>query len=379
MSIKILFFLLACTPLCNGSLVTVCTANTQARLTLNAWIELAKTEETVALTLLSQQSHLLKNTAFLASTLLHNPDVAFIKNLIYEYCFFLNKEHFKQAFIMAARLGSSNIFDLLCETHNLDAKSFLHCIVHARIIASSQHYHFVHNILHYLAFIRSNIVRNHEKGTSCTRCTTTCSYQLSLSDLTIPASKKQLTSLWDEETKEWVDHCTKSHTYALQAAIDADQIAIATLLLMRGAPFGQKDHDGDTAITLAARRQLTAIIPMLKLYTIWHERLVKETELPKGISENLLCKLIIACPALASYLLKDSLGNLLLHKAIKSGFWQLAIMLLAREPDAIGIVNRAGLSPLACAVSKSTVLKKLVEYAYSLRKSQQIVVVKENK
>lgn len=375
MKLKVLFSLLACTTFCKGSLALDDTTN----LTLATWSKLAKTNETTALESLSQHSHLLKSNAFLANALLYNPHVPFIKNLIRTYCFFWDEEHFKQAFIMAARLGNIDIFNLLCETHNLDAQAFLHCIVKARIIASSKYYHFVHNLQRYMAFIRNNIEKIHINSLTCTRCTRTCSYYLALCDLGIPASSKQLTSIWDKETATWIDQSSKSHTSALQAAVDANNIDIATLLLLQGAPINQKDHDGVTALMLAEHRKLPDLISMLKLYGTWHQRCIKETGLPEEMKEHELCKLIRECPALASCTLKDKRGNLLLHKAVMANFWHLTIMLLVREPHAIDTVNKIGLSPFALAATKPTLLKKLLEYAYALHKSEHTEVAKEAK
>ncbi len=158
----------------------------------------------------------------------------------------------------------------------------------------------------------------------------------------------------------------EEYSLALHAAVDRNQKVVVVLLLQNGADPCKEDHEGDTALSIAQRKNdfYSGIKKILELF-IRYRGHITQINTEKN-SHEFICKILKACPALASHYLKDTYGNTLLHYAVKANDIVLITTLLERDPLLALEENEYGFTPLECSFldGKHEALKALLAYAY---------------
>ncbi len=173
---------------------------------------------------------------------------------------------------------------------------------------------------------------------------------------------------WDTTRNKWFLPTRiggkAKYSLALHAAVDCNRKDIVIFLLQNGADPCKEDHEKDTALSIAQRRNYTDIEKILRLFIRYRDFI---TQINTGKKNHeCTCKLLTACPALASHCLKDIEGNTSLHYAVKVDDTELITTLLERDPLLVLEANKYGFSPLECSFLNGNheALKAILAYAY---------------
>ncbi len=173
---------------------------------------------------------------------------------------------------------------------------------------------------------------------------------------------------WDTTEDDWFlpefSGGKEKYSLSLHAAVDCNRRDIVMLLLQNGADPCKEDHEKDTALSIARRRNYTDIEKILTLF-MKYKTLITQINTGKK-SYVCTCKLLKACPALASHCLKDTEGNTSLHHAVKADDSELITTLLERDPLLVLEANKYGFSPLECSFLNGNheALKAILAFAY---------------
>ncbi len=156
----------------------------------------------------------------------------------------------------------------------------------------------------------------------------------------------------------------EKYSLSLHAAVDCNRRDIVILLLQNGADPCKEDHEKDTAFSIARRRNYTDIEKILRLFIRYRDCITQINTDKKR--HECTCKLLTACPALASHCLKDIEGNTSLHYAVKEDDTELITTLLERDPLLALEANKYGFSPLECSFLNGNheALNAILAYAY---------------
>ncbi len=156
----------------------------------------------------------------------------------------------------------------------------------------------------------------------------------------------------------------KGASLALHAAVDGNHLDCVLFLLANGADSNKGDHDGETALAIAERRNLLDIIRVLKLFERYKPLITKI-----GYTDDnhpWTHKLLQACPALASLYIKGDRGSTLLHAAVWADDPVLVATVLRMEPRLFFEKDAQGWIPLECAIASGNhnALKSILRVAY---------------
>ncbi len=177
-----------------------------------------------------------------------------------------------------------------------------------------------------------------------------------------------IAAYWDTTKDKWFlprrIGGKEKYSLSLHAAVDCNRKDIVIFLLQNGADPCKEDHEKDTALSIAQRRGYTDIEEIITLFTRYKTFIAQINTGKK--SHEFTCKLLTACPALASHCLKDAHENTVLHHAVKANDAELVKILLERDPLLALEENQHDFSPLVTAFAdgKHEALKAILAYAY---------------
>ncbi len=141
------------------------------------------------------------------------------------------------------------------------------------------------------------------------------------------------------------------HSLPLHAAVERNLWELTNVLLQYGALPDEEDLEKKTAISYAKGASYKSIRVVLELFSRYRKLICSIKPRKKG--HPLLCKLISACPGLASRCIWDSEGYNVLHRAILADDKDLVATLLLYEPYFIIDSTMTGALPIFFALQKS--------------------------
>ncbi len=339
---------------------------------------LSKKEFNNALKLTLTDEDISREPYCLSSAITNGASVEFVQALREKYR--LTLEHFLKAIDIVARIGSVHHYKELrrnaLDFEGLTSKNLAEASISASIdAAAGGFFHLLYTMIEDNLRQKAYIEILAESADHSPQTKVRHDQYRGMSDLNKEANQPVKATPQHPKTKEWLTtHAFKGkdgYTQPLHAAVDWNRFDVATLLLLNNADPELVDYNKDTPCSIAKQRGLKQMDHMLSLFCRYRNTVYKIKKREKG--HPYLIKLIKACPALASRFLQDESGFTLFHYVLLDKDYQLAKVLLEREPRLIkavleGTVRSSELTKdTKDAIKRQNLLAQLIEYAYSIK------------